>query len=47
MCRIKAINWTSDAVPSLVQHVSVDHSRADIVVGKQLLNRSNVISAFE
>ena len=42
----KLIKWTPYAATTLIEHVRVDHRRADVSVPKQFLNRPNVVTGL-
>ena len=41
------IEGTPHSAPTLVEHVRVDHRRADIAVAQQFLDRPDVMARFE
>jgi len=45
--KYESIDWALDSSPATVQYVGVHHSRGDIGMPQQLLNRPNVIAIFQ
>lgn len=43
----KPVHWTPDAMPAPVEHVRVDHSGAQILVSKKLLDGSHVVARLQ
>lgn len=44
---LQTIRRATDSQPATIQHVRVDHSRAQIGVAEELLNRANVGPGFQ
>jgi hypothetical protein len=45
--RIELVQGTLHTEPGLVQDVSVDHRRRNILVSEEFLNGPNIITVFE
>jgi len=45
--RLREVCWTLDATTTSIEHVGVDHRRADVAMSQQFLNRADVIPIFE
>ena len=46
-CASEAIRGTPYRAPAAVEHMRVDHSRADVPMSKKLLDRADVVAILE
>ena len=44
---LNVVGGTADAASAAVQHMCVNHGRADVPVTEEFLDRADVVSAFE
>ena len=45
--RLREVCWTLDATTTSIEHVGVDHRRADVFVPEEFLHRPNIVPRFE